>query len=45
MSSYLALKLGYINKTYTKKNWKLYISILSDYYKAVFSYLNVSRTV
>ena len=32
MSSYLALKLGYINKTYTKGSRKRFISSLSDHH-------------
>ena len=41
---YLALKFGYINKinthTYTTWSWKLIISVLTDYYKTVFSVLS-----
>ena len=44
MSSYLALKIGYTNKThthtYTKWSWKLSISILAHHYKSVFSVLS-----
>ena len=52
MSSYLALKLGYINKTFTKGSPKRFISSLSDYYRTVSpiyleetKFLSFSRTV
>ena len=42
---YLALKLGYINKTlaHTKSAAENSISIFSDYYKTVFSFLSLGN--
>ena len=44
MSSCLALKIGYMNKThtrtYTEWSWKLSISILTHHYESVFSFLS-----
>ena len=41
---YLVLKIGCIDKTHTKWSLKLFISILTDYYKTLLSVLSRGTT-